>query len=144
MVAIGIQLSVSVSRRPDFPRSDSVDFHHLRRSSRAMKPADQAPGHAPERVPALDLLRLVAVLGVAAFHYGFRGPTVQDMTYVALPELAAFGRYGFLGVSVFFVISGFVIAYSAEGRSGPGFAIARFARIYQTYLLCMTLTFLGL
>jgi peptidoglycan/LPS O-acetylase OafA/YrhL len=91
----------------------------------------------------LDLLRLVAVLGVMAFHYGYRGPTTQDVTYAALPELAPIGHYGFLGVSVFFVISGFVIAYSAEGRSSAGFAIARFARIYPTYVLCMTLTFLG-
>src|SRR3954463_9240577 len=98
-----------------------------------MQPADQAAGHGPERVPALDLLRLVAVLGVVAFHYGFRGPTEHGVPHVAIPELAGFGRYGFLGVSVFFVISGFVIAYSAEGRSGPGFAIARFARIYPTF-----------
>jgi peptidoglycan/LPS O-acetylase OafA/YrhL len=69
------------------------------------------------RVPALDLLRLVAVLGVVLFHYGFRGPTGLEQTYVALPELAAFARYGFLGMPVFFVISGFVIAYSAE--AGP-------------------------
>src|SRR4051794_37888110 len=103
-----------------------------------MQPADQAAGHGPERVPALDLLRLVAVLGVVAFHYGFRGPTEHGVTHVAIPELAAFGRYGFLGVSVFLVISGFVIAYG----SGPGFAIARFARIYPTFMVCMTLTFL--
>jgi peptidoglycan/LPS O-acetylase OafA/YrhL len=109
----------------------------------AMLTTAAGPEHAPDRVPVLDVLRLVAVLGVVSFHYGFRGPTAQDATYVALPELAALGRYGFLGVSVFFVISGFVIAYSAEGRTGPGFAIARFARIYPTYLLCMTLTFLG-
>jgi len=108
-----------------------------------MQPAPEASGHAPERVPALDVLRLVAVLGVMAFHYGFRGPTELGVTHVALPELAALGRYGFLGVSVFFVISGFVIAYSAEGRTAPGFAIARAARIYPTYLFCMTLTFLG-
>jgi peptidoglycan/LPS O-acetylase OafA/YrhL len=40
------------------------------------------------------------------------------------------------------VISGFVIAYSAEGRTATGFAIARFSRIYPTFVLCMTLTFL--
>jgi peptidoglycan/LPS O-acetylase OafA/YrhL len=68
------------------------------------------------RVPALDLLRLVAVLGVVLFHYGFRGPTGLEQTYVALPELAAFARYGFLGVPVFFVISGFVIA---RRKAGP-------------------------
>jgi peptidoglycan/LPS O-acetylase OafA/YrhL len=95
------------------------------------------------RVPALDLLRLVAVLGVVLFHYGFRGPTGLEKTYVALPELAAFARYGFLGVPAFFVISGFVIAYSAEGRSATEFAVARFARIYPTFVLCMTATFLA-
>jgi peptidoglycan/LPS O-acetylase OafA/YrhL len=95
------------------------------------------------RVPALDLLRLVAVIGVVLFHYGFRGPTGFDGNLTALPELAAFARYGFLGVPVFFVISGFVIAYSAEGRTATGFAIARFARIYPGFLFCMTLTFLA-
>ena len=32
-------------------------------------------------------------------------------------------------------------AYSAEGRTPVGFAIARFSRIYPTFLFCMTLTF---
>src|SRR3954447_6724627 len=91
------------------------------------------------RVPALDLLRLVAVLGVAGYHFGFQGPTGM----VAVPDVAAVARYGFMGVPAFFVISGFVIAYSAAGRTGTGFAIARFARIYPTFLFCMTLTFLA-
>jgi peptidoglycan/LPS O-acetylase OafA/YrhL len=95
------------------------------------------------RVQALDLLRLVAVFGVVLFHYGFRGPSGFGATYVAIPALAAFARYGFLGVPVFFVISGFVIAYSAEGRTASGFAIARIARIYPTFLVCMTLTCLA-
>jgi peptidoglycan/LPS O-acetylase OafA/YrhL len=104
------------------------------------------PGTSAERVvrvQALDLLRLVAVLGVVLFHYGFRGPTAQGITHVALPELASFARYGFLGVPIFFVISGFVIAYSAEGRTAIGFAIARFARIYPGFVFCMTITFLA-
>lgn len=96
----------------------------------------------PSRVEALDLLRLVAVLCVVVYHYGFRGPTVGDATHVAIPEIAPFAEYGFLGVPAFFVISGFVIAYSAAGRTASGFAIARFSRIYPTFVLCMTLTFL--
>lgn len=63
------------------------------------------------------------------------------MPQVALPALAPVAQYGFLGVPVFFAISGFVIAYSAEGRTPVGFAIARFSRIYPTFVLCMTLTF---
>jgi peptidoglycan/LPS O-acetylase OafA/YrhL len=91
------------------------------------------------RVPALDLLRLVAVLMVAAFHFGLQGPAGM----VAVPGVEAVARYGFMGVPIFFVISGFVIAYSAEGRTATSFAIARFSRIYPTFLLCMTLTFLA-
>lgn len=88
------------------------------------------------RVQALDLLRLVAVLAVVFYHYGFAGPIPQ----VAVPSIAAFARYGFLGVSAFFVISGFVIAYSTQGRTTTEFAIARVSRIYPTFVVCMTLT----
>ena len=93
------------------------------------------------RVPGLDLLRLAAVAAVILYHYGFWGPTSHGVPQVAIPSLAAFAQYGFLGVPVFFTISGFVIAYSAEGRTAAGFAIARFSRIYPTFVFCMTLTF---
>ena len=95
----------------------------------------------PPRVPGLDLLRLLAVAAVILYHYGFWGPASHGMPQVALPYLSGFAQYGFLGVPIFFTISGFVIAYSAEGRTPVGFAIARFSRIYPTFLFCMTLTF---
>jgi peptidoglycan/LPS O-acetylase OafA/YrhL len=95
------------------------------------------------RVPALDLLRLAAVGAVILYHYGFWGPASHGVPQVALPALAPVAQYGFLGVPVFFSISGFVIAYSAEGRTPIGFAIARFSRIYPTFVLCMTLTFVA-
>jgi len=101
-------------------------------------------GSSLARVQALDLLRLVAVLGVVLFHYGFRGPTAFNVTHVAVPELLWIGRYGFLGVPIFFVISGFVIAYSAVGRTATTFALARFSRIYPCFIFCMTLTFSAL
>jgi len=93
------------------------------------------------RVPGLDLLRLAAVAAVVFYHYGFWGPASHGVPQVAIPSLATFAQYGFLGVPVFFTISGFVIAYSAEGRTPVGFAIARFSRIYPTFVFCMTLTF---
>ncbi|KJC50923.1 acetyltransferase [Bradyrhizobium sp. LTSP885] len=96
------------------------------------------------RVPALDLMRVAAVGAVILYHYGFWGPASNDgVTQVALPWLTPIAQYGFLGVPVFFAISGFVIAYSAEGRTPVGFAIARFSRIYPTFVICMTLTFLA-
>ena len=96
------------------------------------------------RVEALDLLRLVAVLGVVLYHFGFWGPASHGVPQVALPWLTPMAKYGFLGVPAFFVISGFVIAYSAEGRTATGFAIARFSRIYPTFVFCMTLTSLAI
>jgi peptidoglycan/LPS O-acetylase OafA/YrhL len=87
-------------------------------------------GTDSSHVPALDLLRLAAVGAVILYHYAFWGPASNGVPKVAIPALASFAQYGFLGVLVFFAISGFVIAYSAEGRTPVGFAIARFSRIY--------------
>ena len=56
----------------------------------------------PSRVQALDLLRLLAVIAVVFYHYGFLGPVPQ----VAIPSMAGFAQYGYLGVSAFFIISG--------------------------------------
>ena len=101
-------------------------------------------GKGVARVEALDLLRLIAALTVVLFHYGFVSPMPlpQGMLHPAFPEIAAFAKYGYLGVPLFFVISGFVIAYSADGRNATTFAIARATRIYPAFFFCMTLTFL--
>ena len=94
------------------------------------------------RLYGLDVLRLLMALSVLFYHFGFRGPAHGDMPTLDLPLwLAEASKYGYLGVSVFFMISGFVIAYSAEGRTATEFAIARFSRIYPTFLVCMTVTF---
>lgn len=95
----------------------------------------------PSRVTTIDLLRAVAAASVVLFHFGFSGPTVDNVRLIALPEFAAFARYGYLGVQLFFVISGFAIAYSSEGRTPASFAISRAVRIYPGFVFCMTLTF---
>lgn len=97
-----------------------------------------------ERLASLDLLRVVAALAVVAFHYLFRGAAGDRMLDVIYPSLAPYALPGYLGVHLFFLISGFVIAWSAEGRDGIGFAIARFARIYPGFVVAMTITFLVL
>lgn len=102
------------------------------------QPNASLPGH---RLETLDGLRLVAALSVALFHFGFLGLRI-GYTRMSLPAAETVLKYGYLGVPLFFVISGFVIAYSAEGRTPVQFAIARFARIYPTFLICMTATFL--
>ena len=94
-----------------------------------------------DHIATLDLLRLAAALAVVFFHYFFRGAAAEGALAEGYPSVAPFALYGYLGVNLFFLISGFVIAWSAEGRLWQGFAIARFVRLYPGYLLCMTITF---
>ena len=92
-------------------------------------------------IATLDLLRLAAALAVVFFHYFFRGAAADGALTEGYPSVAPFALYGYLGVNLFFLISGFVIAWSAEGRFWQQFAIARFVRLYPGFLLCMTITF---
>lgn len=94
-----------------------------------------------EHIATLDILRLVAALTVVFFHVFFRGAAGEPMMGVAYPEVAGVAIYGYLGVNLFFIISGFVIAWSAEGRDWTNFALARFLRLYPGYVVCVTITF---
>jgi peptidoglycan/LPS O-acetylase OafA/YrhL len=57
---------------------------------------------------SLDLLRGLAALAVCYFHFTHGNPDFLSKTNLLYQS----GRYGFLGVDVFFVISGFVIPYA--------------------------------
>lgn len=94
------------------------------------------------RIATLDLLRLIAALAVVLFHYLFRGAAADNYLAAGYPGAAPFALYGYLGVDLFFLISGFVIAWSAEGRRWDLFAIARFARLYPGFLACMSVSFI--
>ncbi len=93
------------------------------------------------RFALLDLLRLFAALMVLCFHWLFRGPAA-GVQATDFPDAARLAVYGYIGVDWFFVISGFVIAWTAEGRSAITFAIMRFSRLYPGYIACMSITFL--
>ncbi|SDF17808.1 Peptidoglycan/LPS O-acetylase OafA/YrhL, contains acyltransferase and SGNH-hydrolase domains [Massilia sp. PDC64] len=80
----------------------------------------------------LDLLRYFAALMVYLFHAG----------HFSRYKLPFFGTYGGLGVAVFFVLSGFVIAFSSTGkrRDIVDYFIARFARLWSVALPAILLT----
>ena len=65
---------------------------------------------AHERLEGLDLLRGLASLAVCWFHLTRFHYNTPDQRVFALVRQT--GNYGWLGVEVFFVISGFVIPYS--------------------------------
>ncbi|GJG89012.1 hypothetical protein tb265_41930 [Gemmatimonadetes bacterium T265] len=95
------------------------------------------------RFHALDLVRFAVALAVVVFHYGFRGYAADGLSAVRFDTLGAFARYGYLGVNAFFVVSGYVIAQSAEGRTAGAFAWARARRLVPALWVCCLLTAAG-
>ncbi|MDR2852685.1 MAG: acyltransferase [Burkholderiaceae bacterium] len=93
------------------------------------------------RVNEIDLLRFIAALSVVFFHYSFRGYAADNMSVMPYPLLDSVSKYGYLGVELFFMISGFVILMTAASGSLRGFVISRIVRIYPAFWACCTITF---
>jgi peptidoglycan/LPS O-acetylase OafA/YrhL len=93
------------------------------------------------RVNEIDLLRFFAALSVVFFHYQFMGYTAKNISFMPYPALAPLAKYGYLGVELFFMISGFVILMTAAGRNLRGFVISRVVRLYPAFWACCTITF---
>ncbi|MCT9007642.1 acyltransferase [Streptomyces rhizosphaerihabitans] len=110
---------------------------------RAVVPSAEAPPRPKERKPretrlrALDGLRLIAALMVAAYHYGGRDGDVTrawgSSPKHQFPTLHSFFAYGCMGVQIFFVISGFVICMSGWGRPLRSFFASRASRLLPAY-----------
>jgi peptidoglycan/LPS O-acetylase OafA/YrhL len=93
------------------------------------------------RLAALDGLRLIAALAVATYHYtvSWRIDGSSPPEYF-LPTFAHVSIYGFLGVELFFLISGFVICMSSWGRGLGEFFTSRVSRLYPAYWVCVVIT----
>jgi|GEM_PF-273073 len=60
---------------------------------------------------------------------------IQDTEFATIPDFGLPYFWGYFGVALFFLISGFVIPFSVSSLSRSGFAIARLFRIWPTYLV---------
>jgi peptidoglycan/LPS O-acetylase OafA/YrhL len=98
----------------------------------------------PLRLLNLDILRLVSAALVMFFHYGFRMRISGEGGGAGFPELAPLAMWFDAGLLIFFAISGYVISMSAEGRTAYDFAAGRFARLWPTFIVCATITFIVL
>ncbi|WP_336206128.1 acyltransferase family protein [Nonomuraea sp. LPB2021202275-12-8] len=102
-----------------------------------MRPAPATPGK--DRLYELDGLRLLAALFVVLFHYTFSG-WAGGTSPVAFGAESAWSKYGYLGVDLFFAISGFVVLMSAWGRGPRDFLVSRAVRLYPAYWVGVAVT----
>lgn len=99
-----------------------------------------------KRLDALDGLRGVAILLVMGFHYFYHLESAYYKSHL-YPYGETFSgvpvfQYGYLGVELFFIISGFVIALTLERSSSPfEFLLRRFVRIWPALLFSAIVTF---
>src|SRR5262245_35048532 len=89
-----------------------------------------------KQIRTLTGLRFLAALHVVVFHFG------QKRFHGLVGGLVS---SGYTAVSLFFVLSGFVLAYTyGQRHAGRGldrrtFWVARFARIYPLYVLALVI-----
>jgi peptidoglycan/LPS O-acetylase OafA/YrhL len=113
-----------------------------RRQQRGRHRVQRQEAGAParrDRLYEIDLLRITAALAVVLYHYTFSG-YAGHLTSIAFPALSNVTRYGYLGVDLFFTISGFVVLLSAWGRRPHEFVTSRIVRLYPAYWVAVTVT----
>ena len=91
---------------------------------------------ARPRLPALTSLRFFAAFHVVIFHFQAMQITLGPGWFQRLSSI------GYVGVSFFFVLSGFILVYTYAGRPMilKEFWRARFARIYPAYAFSLLVT----
>lgn len=101
--------------------------------------AMDAVARGPSRRYAnIQVLRLLAAVGVVLHHLGYYGPEILGVgrDWLKFPLFVGFP------VPLFFAVSGFVLAQAVR-RSGPGrYLLARALRLYPGYFLALVATLL--
>jgi peptidoglycan/LPS O-acetylase OafA/YrhL len=88
----------------------------------------------------IDFLRFVAAVAVVLFHYLFRGFAEGGYSPISFAPFDQYAQYGYLGVNLFFMISGFVILLTAMKRDVTQFVISRIVRLYPAFWAGVTFT----
>lgn len=90
------------------------------------------------RLGELDALRGLAALAVVLYHY----TTFYDQSFGHKEEMLFNFKYGYFGVQLFFIISGFVIYMTlTKTKNIKEFAMKRAIRLYPAYIVAAILTF---
>jgi peptidoglycan/LPS O-acetylase OafA/YrhL len=85
-----------------------------------------------KKIGSINALRFIAAMFVLFYHFTFVFYYAKT-TQIDIPILRELFKYGYLGVELFFIISGFVISLSAESRNAYGFLKSRLGRLYPVF-----------
>jgi peptidoglycan/LPS O-acetylase OafA/YrhL len=99
-----------------------------------MPPSTVDGAKAPSRLPTLTGMRFLAALSVFFFHVTFQ------FLFASQPAqgnfFSIFGFGGFVGVSFFFILSGFVLTWSVRGSISTGrFWRRRLVKIFPNHIV---------
>ncbi|MBP2200323.1 acyltransferase family protein [Pantoea cypripedii] len=100
----------------------------------------------PKPIYGIDIIRFLCAAYVMLFHLsywiGVPGFTAYKITNGSFdfPWAEGITSAGRVGVDIFFVISGFVIAYSAQGASAAKFVRSRILRLFPAAWICASIT----
>lgn len=96
----------------------------------------------PSRITDLDCLRGLAIIMVVFYHFFSRWDNFQLYSSNQIGEFFIF-KFGYLGVELFFIISGFVIFLTLErSKNYLIFMRNRLIRLLPLLILCSLITFL--
>lgn len=95
-----------------------------------------------KRLYQLDILRFLAAVSVALFHYSHAFYDKHHYYLINNALLNNCSLYGNLGVQLFFIISGFVILMSVRNQNPKQFVIARIVRLYPAFVPACIFTFI--
>ena len=100
---------------------------------------------ASQKIPEIEGLRTLAITMVLAYHFFARWtpPIFSQTTYPYRIEIARqVSQFGYLGVQLFFMVSGFVILKSLENQKNlRSFALARVKRIFPSLWIAIPVIF---
>ncbi|MFD9409820.1 acyltransferase family protein [Streptomyces sp. NPDC059989] len=115
-------------------------------SSRPEPQPGGPPGGAGRagRLAVLDGVRVLAAFAVLFYHYVVLASAWGEPPAGLFPTAHRFAVYGWLGVEIFFLVSGFVICMSAWGRGLGDFAVSRVSRLFPAYWAAVVFTSLVL
>jgi exopolysaccharide production protein ExoZ len=116
-----------------------------------MNDSDITQAKPVERLEFIGVLRGVACLFVVYAHvivnyakqHGIQLDLVTWVQDYVTEPLAIIQNFGWFGVVLFFLISGYIITHTLQRDSIGSFAIKRILRIYPAFIVCVGITAIG-